>query len=150
MTATQGSIDETVVLGSDAYDEILDLWRRAGLPAQPEGRDAPEAFRAQERTGLQRAVGIREDGRLIAVAILTHDGRKGWINRLAVDPASRRQGHAVALLAEAERWFSEEAGVEVYAALIHADNEPSLSLFDRAGYETIDVVYVRKKARPGA
>lgn len=150
MIATQGNMDETVVLGPEAYDEMVDLWRRAGLPAQPEGRDAPEAFRAQEARGLQRAVGIREDGRLIAVAILTHDGRKGWINRLAVDPVRRRQGCAAALLAEAERWFLQEAGVEVFAALIHADNEPSLALFDRAGYETIDVVYVRKKARPAA
>lgn len=150
MTITEGSTHEFAMLGLEAYDEILALWRRAGLPVQAEGRDAPQAFDAQERRGLQRAVGIRDRGRLVAVVILTHDGRKGWVNRLAVDPDYRHRGYAIALLAEAERWFREEAGVEVYAALINAHNEASRALFDRAGYETLDIVYVRKKARPGA
>jgi GNAT superfamily N-acetyltransferase len=132
------------------YEEILALWMRAGLPARPEGRDAPEAFAKQHAGGLQRAVGIRADGRLVAVAILTHDGRKGWINRLAVDPERRRVGYARALIEEAERWFNDVVGVEVSSALIHTHNDASRALFAELGYETVDVVYVRKLARPGA
>ncbi len=139
---------ETLTPGE--YDEILTLWARAGLPARPEGRDAPEAFRKQHDGGLQRAVGIRAEGLLVAVAILTHDGRKGWINRLAVDPDYRRAGYARALIEEAERWFNEEVGVEVSSALIHSHNDASRALFAEMGYETVDVVYVRKLARPGA
>jgi GNAT superfamily N-acetyltransferase len=132
------------------YEEILALWARAGLPARPDGRDAPEAFRKQHERGLQRAIGICANRLLVAVAILTHDGRKGWINRLAVDPEHRRMGYASALIEEAERWFNEEAGVEVSSALIHTHNEASRALFAELGYETIDVVYVRKLARPDA
>jgi GNAT superfamily N-acetyltransferase len=126
------------------------LWERAGLPARPEGRDAPAAFEKQYESGLQRAIGIRNGRELVAVAILTHDGRKGWINRLAVDPTVRRSGYASALVEEAERWFNEEAGVEVSSALIHSHNDASRALFAELGYETVDVVYVRKLARPGA
>lgn len=132
------------------YDEMLALWARAGLPARPEGRDAPEAFRRQFEGGLQRAIGVREAGTLVAVAILTHDGRKGWINRLAVDPAYRHLGYASMLVVEAERWFHDELGLEVFAALINAGNVPSRTLFTEFGYETVDVVYIRKLARPGA
>ncbi len=150
MSANDAQNPEVVALEPGNYDEVLALWAHAGLSARPEGRDAPEAFRRQHETGLQRAIGIREEGRLVAVAILTHDGRKGWINRLAVDPDVRRRGYASALITEAERWFRTEAGVEVFSALINAHNDPSRALFADLGYETVDVVYVRKLARPGA
>ncbi|MGE5530719.1 MAG: GNAT family N-acetyltransferase [Bacteroidota bacterium] len=150
MNATDAQIPETVVLTPDDYDDVLALWARAGLPARPEGRDAPEAFRRQYEGGLQRAIGAREGRALVAVAILTHDGRKGWINRLAVDPAYRRQGYASLLVSEAERWFRDELGLEVFSALIQTHNDPSRALFAELGYETVEVVYVRKLARPGA
>ena len=150
MRANDEQIGPVEVLTPGEYVEILALWERAGLAARPEGRDAPAAFQKQHEAGAQRAIGIRLDGRLVAVAILTHDGRKGWINRLAVDPAHRRRGYAGILIGEAERWFNEEVGVEVFSALIHSHNDASRALFIDMGYETVDVVYVRKLARPGA
>ncbi|MGE5603317.1 MAG: GNAT family N-acetyltransferase [Nitrososphaerales archaeon] len=150
MSTNNAQIPEVLTMGPGEYDEVLALWTRAGLPARPEGRDAPEAFRRQHEAGLQRAIGMRDDGKIVAVAILTHDGRKGWINRLAVDPAYRRRGYASVLIAEAERWFRDEIGLEVFSALIHSHNDLSRALFAELGYETVDVVYVRKLARPGA
>ncbi len=150
MSASDAQIPEVSELNPGDYDEVLALWARAGLRARPEGRDAPAAFQRQVEGGLQRAIGIRENGVLVAVAVLTHDGRKGWINRLAVDPEYRRRGYASAIVEEAERWFRDEVGVEVYSALIHSHNDPSRSLFAELGYETVDVVYVRKLVRPDA
>jgi N-acetylglutamate synthase len=150
MSASDARIPDILTLGPEDYDEVLALWARAGLPARPEGRDAPEAFKRQHEGGLQRAIGMREAGMIVAVAILTYDGRKGWINRLAVDPGYRHRGYASALIAEAEYWFRDEIGLEVFSALIHSDNGPSRTLFAELGYETVDVVYVRKLARPSA
>lgn len=132
------------------YAEILALWQRAGLSVRPSGRDAPEAFNRQLAGGQQRVIGLRNGQSLIAAAVLTHDGRKGWINRLAVDPAYRRRGLASRLVAEAERWFTQELGLEIWAALIEGDNEPSLQLFDALGYQRHNVVYVSKRTRPEA
>ncbi|MGC8781076.1 MAG: GNAT family N-acetyltransferase [Anaerolineae bacterium] len=138
-------------LGVADYEEILDLWRRAGLPVRGEGRDAPAEFSRQMARGIQRVIGLRAEGRLVAVAVLTHDGRKGWINRLAVDPAYRRRGLARRLIAEAERWFTQDLGLEVWAALIERHNTPSLSLFESLGYSYLpDILYVSKRTRAGA
>ncbi len=137
-------------LGADQYREVLNVWQRAGLHIRPEGRDAPEAYARQLAMGLQRVVGARAEGELVAVAVLTQDGRKGWINRLAVDPAYRRRGLARLLIAEAERWFYEDLGLEVWAALIESGNHASRALFEELGYQELDVVYVTKRTRPDA
>ncbi len=154
-------------LTSADYPEILALWQRAGLPVHPEGREAPDAFARQLAGGMQRAIALRaassaaaeaaaaEDAAgagpaLVAAALLTHDGRKGWINRLAVDPGCRRRGLARTLIAEAERWFAQDLGLEVWAALIECGNQASLALFEAAGYGRHDIVYVSKRTRPEA
>jgi ribosomal protein S18 acetylase RimI-like enzyme len=132
------------------YDAILDLWQRAGLPVRAEGRDAPAEFARQMRAGLQRVIGVRDDATLVAVVVLTHDGRKGWINRLAVDPAYRHRGLARLLVAESERWFTQDLGLEVWAALIGHHNAASLALFEALGYERPDVLYVSRRVRAEA
>jgi N-acetylglutamate synthase len=137
-------------LGESDYKEIRDLWKRAGLSIRAEGRDSATSFARQMGWGVQRVAGLRDGDRLVAVAVLTHDGRKGWINRLAVDPAYRRKGLARRLIAEAERWFIQEVGLEVWAALIEKDNTASQALFERMGYGRHDLVYVSKRTRPGA
>ncbi len=143
-------------LTSADYPEILTLWQRAGLPVRPYGREAPDAFARQLASGMQRAIGLRAGSAtmagpvLVAVALLTHDGRKGWINRLAVDPDYRRRGLAQALIAEAERWFVRDLGLEVWAALIEGGNLASLALFERTGYHHHDIIYVSKRTRPEA
>ncbi|PKO21300.1 MAG: GNAT family N-acetyltransferase [Chloroflexi bacterium HGW-Chloroflexi-1] len=148
--STQESTDQPCELTAVDYDEILALWERAGLSVRPEGRDGPAAFAQQLASGLQRVVGRRVGSALVAVIVLTHDGRKGWINRLAVDPAYRRHGLARALIAEAERWFVDELCLEVWAALIEGYNHESQALFDRLGYRRHDIVYVSKRTRSEA
>lgn len=137
-------------LGPAEYDEVLTLWTRAGLPVRATGRDAPDAFACQIAGGRQRVIGLRADGLLVAVAVLTHDGRKGWINRLAVDPAYQRRGLARTLIAEAERWFAQDLGLEVWAALIEGHNHESQALFAALGFRPHDVLYVSKRLRSEA
>jgi N-acetylglutamate synthase len=154
MDATDVTLCE---LNEDDYADILALWQRAGLPVRPEGRDSAAAFARQVAAPAepafsqrrQRVIGLRTGPDLVGVAVLTHDGRKGWINRLAVDPARRREGLAGQLVAEAERWFLEDVGVEVWSALIAEHNAASLAFFESAGYSRHNyIIYVSKKTRP--
>jgi ribosomal protein S18 acetylase RimI-like enzyme len=135
-------------LTGDDDDAILEVWRRAGLESiRPQGRDSREAFAAQLARG-QVVLGLEDMGRLLACVVITDDARKGWINRLAVDPEYRRQGLAARLIAEAENDLRTR-GFRVFAALIEDDNAASLSLFQREGYKTHDIVYVSKRDGEG-
>ena len=80
--------------------EVLSLWARAGLAVDVEGRDSSDSLQEQLETFSETYLVAEDDGRIVGVALGTHDGRKGWINRLAVDPAHRRRGVAEALVRE--------------------------------------------------
>ena len=127
----------------DDHDAILALWQRAGLSSRPQGRDSREAFGAQLASGAL-ALGFEDGGKLVACVVVTDDTRKGWINRLAVDPDFRRQGLAAQLIKEAEQALRGK-GIHVFAALIHSDNAPSQNLFQHEGYKPLDIVYVTKR-----
>jgi ribosomal protein S18 acetylase RimI-like enzyme len=57
------------------------------------------------------------NGKIVGTVLGTHDGRKGWINRQAVDHVFRRKNIAKKLVSEAEKWF-EESGLEIFACVI--------------------------------
>lgn len=124
-------------LGLDDYDALLALWQRAGLHSlKPQGRDSRDSLARQFASGVQTILGLEVDGRLAGAVVATHDSRKGWINRLVVDPDHRRRGYAAQLIAAAEGVLREQ-GMRVMAALIEDDNPASLALFQQAGYVEI-------------
>jgi ribosomal protein S18 acetylase RimI-like enzyme len=119
---------------ADDYPRIMALWQAAGLHIRPKGRDSRAAFERQLASGIQTAVGIEtEQGDLIGVVLVTHDSRKGLINRLAVHPDWRRQGLAKDLISAAEELLYKQ-GIEVTAVLIEPENIASLKLFQTTGY----------------
>lgn len=139
-------------LGLDDYDALLDLWQRAGLHSlRPNGRDSREALAKQLATGVQTVLGLELDGRLVGAVVVTHDSRKGWINRLAVDPAYRRRGFGTRLIAAAEETLRRQ-GIHVIAALVESDNAASLALFRKQGYIEPDagMHYLTKRDSPEA
>ena len=135
-------------LTASDYPRIVALWQAAGLHIRPTGRDSQEAFERQMAGGLQTAIGIETEGsNLVGVVLATHDGRKGWINRLAVHPDWRRQGVARTLIAAAEDALHQQ-GIDVIAALIEPGNTPSLECFLGSGYEEyVGLHYVSKRSR---
>lgn len=90
-------------------------------------------------------LGAYNKDRLVGVAIASYDYRRGWINRLAVDPKYRRRGIARKLIMAAEKALRKK-GAKVFSAHIEDRNTASLSLFKRCGYvEHKDVIYLSKR-----
>jgi len=105
---------------------------------------------AQMKANPDFFLGAYDDVRLVGVVFISCDGRKGWINRLAVDPKYRRRGIAKALVARAEKILREH-GVEVFCALIKCSNIASRNLFQKCGYtEHNDISYFSKRMRDEA
>ncbi len=129
----------------DDHAAILALWQRAGLHSiRPDGRDSRSEFEKQ-LAGGQFAIGLEEDDKLIGVVIVTSDTRKGWINRLAIDPDYRRRGYGEQLVRAAEDAL-HEAGLHLIAAFIEEGNSASLTLFEKLGYAAQPkIVYVSKR-----
>lgn len=127
------------------YDEMASLWSRANLPIKPEGRDSRAAIAVQMKANPDFFLGACENSRLVGLAIITSDLRKGWINRLAVDPDYQDQGIAKALVAECEKILRKH-GVTLFCALIEDANTASRSLFRKCGYtEHHDILYFSKR-----
>jgi N-acetylglutamate synthase len=121
-------------LGLDDYDELLALWQRTGLHSlRPQGRDSRASLTRQLASTVQTILGLEVDRQLVGAVVVTHDSRKGWINRLVVGPDHRQRGYAARLIAAAEETLREQ-DIHVIAALVESDNPASLALFQKVGY----------------
>ncbi|PKK84019.1 MAG: hypothetical protein CVT49_05175 [candidate division Zixibacteria bacterium HGW-Zixibacteria-1] len=127
------------------YDDIIALWSRAGLKYRPNGRDSREAMSPEFARADTCFLGMFDGGIMIGVIVGTSDGRKGWLNRLAIDPDFRGRGLAAQLIKAAED-FLHGLGIKVLAVLIEDWNTPSLSAFEKADYVFYDdIVYGSKR-----
>ncbi len=130
------------------YAAVRQLWQQTGLPIKPTGRDSQAAVLRQLEQFPSTYLVAEQHGQLVGVVLGTHDGRKGWINHLAVHPDHRRQGLAQRLLAACEQALHAQ-GIEIIAALVEKDNASSAAFFERAGYAAdVPIFYYRKRTRP--
>ena len=129
----------------DDYDQVLDLWRKAGLEPNLEGKEGLGALERQIQV-MGAFMLVAEDGdRLVGVALGSHDGYEGFIDRVAVDPGYRRMGLARKLVGEAERRLRDK-GIRKTVVVVEAGNKASISAFKKMGFEIRDrVVYMVKR-----
>jgi ribosomal protein S18 acetylase RimI-like enzyme len=137
--------------GPADYDRIMELWTQGGLPLKPRGRDSRENIVKQIGLPNVRFLVAEEGegGRVVGTVVATHDGRKGWINRLSVDEALRRRGLGARLVRAAEAWL-EAQGMDILACLIEDENAVSMAVFGRLGYKQHpEIIYFAKRRYPG-
>jgi ribosomal protein S18 acetylase RimI-like enzyme len=115
------------------YDQIVKVWTLAGLPTRQNGRDGRDMIEVEMARDTCAFIGVFDSDQMVGVTIVEYDGRRGWINRLAIDPDYRGQGLAVELIEQGEQ-FLAQYGEVVICALIEDMNTPSMGLFEKAGY----------------
>jgi len=127
------------------YDTLVEIWTKAGLPYRPFGRDAKELFQSEINRATAVFLGAEIDGTLVGVVLGTHDGRKGWINRLAVMADHRKRGIGRALVLETERRLSD-MDIKIVTCLIEGGNDTSVDFFESLGYiGHPDITYYSKR-----
>jgi ribosomal protein S18 acetylase RimI-like enzyme len=133
------------------YGRVMELWTQGGLPLKPLGRDSLENIARQIGLSNVRFLVAEngEGGRVIGTVLATHDGRKGWINRLAVDADLRKKGIGARLVLAAESWL-ESQGMDILACLIEEENAVSMAVFEKLGYKKHpEIIYFAKRKYPG-
>jgi len=126
---------------------LAELWADSGLPYRPRGRDSMSNLRTQLRASPDLFIGAFSKERLLGVVIASDDGRKGWINRLAVHPSSRNTGIGRELVRACEDALRKR-GRELFAVLIEKDNEGSAEFFESLGYKfETGILYYTKRER---
>lgn len=131
----------------DDYDDILEVWTLAGLPFKQKGRDSIELLSIEMENPYCIFYGIFDDSKLIGVVIGNFDGRRGWINRLAIIPDYRGKNLGQLLIEKTEQ-FLYEKGAKLICALIEDINYPSISSFQKSGYKCENEIRYFAK-RPG-
>jgi ribosomal protein S18 acetylase RimI-like enzyme len=113
-------------------DAVIALWKSCGLtrPWNDPTRDV-EFARGKPNSEVLVA---EENGRLIATVMAGHDGHRGAIYYLAVDPTMQRRGLGRAAVAAAEAWLRAR-GVWKVNLLVRTENSAVLGFYQKLGYE---------------
>ena len=88
-------------------------------------------------------VGTIKD-KLTASAMFGYNGHRGWVNYLAVLPASQGKGHARQMMQAGETLLLE-AGCPKLSLQIRSSNAAVISFYQHLGYAADDVVSMGKR-----
>ncbi len=128
------------------YPGVLRVWGQANLPHKPRGRDNPEMIKKEITLGTSLFYVAESQHEIIGTAFGSHDGRKGWINRLAVNPDYQRQGIARALIQTVEDRL-ESLGILIIATLIEEDNDHSKAVAESLGFKRMETIHYYSKRK---
>jgi len=122
-------------------EPVVALWERCGL-TRP-WNDA-RADIALARRGDNSAVLVgRSADALVAATIVGHDGHRGWVYYVAVDPAARGKGFGRAMMDAAEGWLRAR-GILKVQLLVRPENTRVQAFYETLGYDEQErVVYAK-------
>ena len=112
--------------------EVVALWQRCGS-TRP--WNDPEGDIARARKGDNATVLLGRDaaGALVASVMAGHDGHRGWVYYVTVDPDTRFKGYGRAIMAAAEDWLRAR-GMEKMQLMVRADNAQVHAFYQSLGY----------------
>ncbi|MGQ9370268.1 GNAT family acetyltransferase [Azospirillum sp. A39] len=120
---------------------VVALWHAAGLVV-PWNDPLADIALCRSKANAVLLVGTRGD-RLIASAMTGHDGHRGWIYYLAVDPAHRGAGYGRRMVAEAEDWL-RRSGMPKVQLMVRDTNGAVRGFYEALGYAPSPVTVMQK------
>lgn len=142
MQATVPSPSLAIAPIADAdIPDVVALWQACGLtrPWNDPASDIALARRGPSSTVL---VG-RDAGAIVATAMVGHDGHRGWVYYVAVDPSSQGKGLGRVMMTAVEDWL-RAAGVPKLQLLVRRENAKAGAFYQSLGYEESTSVMLAK------
>jgi ribosomal protein S18 acetylase RimI-like enzyme len=124
---------------------VIALWQACGL-TRPWNNPAQDIAFARGRPGSDVLVGLHE-GRIVASVMVGHDGHRGAMYYVSVDPVCRGRGYGREIIAAAEGWMRER-GVWKANLLVRTGNEAVLAFYEELGYAAGNSVQIEKWLDP--
>jgi ribosomal protein S18 acetylase RimI-like enzyme len=88
------------------------------------------------------------ESKIVATAMVGHDGHRGWIYYVAVAPEHQEKGAGREIMAYAERWLAQR-GVPKAMLMIRETNNKVMGFYERLGYAVEErVVMARWLKKP--
>jgi ribosomal protein S18 acetylase RimI-like enzyme len=140
VTAPAAALSIAPIGDADVAD-VIALWQACGL-TRP--WNDPTADIALARRGPNSAILAGRDGdAMIATAMVGHDGHRGWVYYVAVDPARREKGFGRAIMNAAEDWL-RQAGIAKLQLMVRRENAKAGAFYQSIGYaESQTIVFAR-------
>jgi ribosomal protein S18 acetylase RimI-like enzyme len=120
---------------------VIALWQACGLtrPWNDPASDIALARRGPSSTVL---IG-RDNGAIVATAMVGHDGHRGWVYYVATDPERRSHGYGRTIMNAAEDWL-RAAGMAKVQLMVRPDNTMVKAFYESIGYdEQQRVIYAK-------
>lgn len=114
-------------------DAVIALWEKAGLTRAYNGPERDMAMARQTETS-EILVGL-SDQNLVACAMVGHDGHRGNLYYLCVDPDCQMGGIGRRMMDEVEAWLKEK-GIWKLNLMVRATNEKVHGFYEALGYKT--------------
>jgi ribosomal protein S18 acetylase RimI-like enzyme len=124
-------------------DPIIALWDRCGLIRLP---NDPHEDLALATAGPNSTVFVafrEQDGRIVGTIMVGHDGHRGNLYYLAVEPEARFGGLGRRLIVAAENWL-RTFGIRKVHLLVLSDNLCVTPFYHKAGYLDAPATLFRK------
>lgn len=138
------SIRIRAVLDADQAP-LLALWETCGLTRPQNHAPSDLAF---ARQGANSDVLVAEwEGRIVAAAMVGHDGHRGAVYYVAADPALRGRGLGRLIMQAAEDWLVAR-GVWKLNLMVRRGNEAVTGFYAALGYGEDEVTVLSKRLQP--
>jgi ribosomal protein S18 acetylase RimI-like enzyme len=136
-------IAELAITGIEDADvsAVVSLWERCAL-TRPWNDPVADIALARKNANATILLG-RENDHIVASAMVGHDGHRGWVYYVAVDPDWRGQGLGRAIMAAAEDWL-RQAGIAKLQLLVRRDNAKASAFYETIGYDEAQVAVFAK------
>jgi ribosomal protein S18 acetylase RimI-like enzyme len=139
---TANTVFQLRTFSMNEYEQVIDLWLRAGIKVGPSDSREGISRRLQRDEDLF-LVALSQNERVIGAVLGGFDGRRGWVNHLAVDQDFQGQGVGRALIALIEERLRARGCLKVNL-LVAGDNRQVLGFYEKQGFEKDDVVFMGK------
>lgn len=130
------------------FDSITSLWNSVGMSKRAlnpvdDSREGIDRYLKRNPSTCFKAVD--ENGNLAGVILSGHDGRRGIVHHLCVNPENQRSGIGSMLVKSAEEALQKE-GIQKIFILVFNDNEKGNSFWEKQGYSLRTNLNYRNKS----